>query len=191
MTPQPIAIGLSFTETRRLFAALAFAAERHRFHPRVTPGVAADPCLGHPIAVADALVSIGGITDAAVLCAAVLHDVLDTTETTPQQLLNRFGREVADVVLDVSADLSLAEPVRRRVQVGFASGLSGRARLVRLADMLCRLRRFASQPPAGPSRQQQTDEAQWAEQMVEALRGTNPGLEVAADAAILALRQAR
>ena len=181
--PDPLAIGLSFTETRRLFAVLAFAAERHRDFPRA--GEAADPCLSHPIAVADALVSIGGITDAAVLCAALLHDVLNRTDTPAALLLARFGRDIADVVLDVSDDPSLPEPVRRRVQIAYAPNLSGRAKLVRLAAMLCRLRALARQPAAG-----RATEAAWAAAMVAALSGSNAALENAADAAILALKAA-
>lgn len=176
--PTPLAIGLSFTETRRVFAALSFAAQRHRDAPR--PG--ADPCLAHPIAVADAIVSIGGVTDAVVLCAALLHDVVNNTETPPQLLMDRFGREIADVVLDISDDRSLPEVQRRRVQVAYAPNLSGRARLVRLADMLCRLRRLAAVPRA-----ERAAEVAWVAQMVAGLGGMNTALETAADAALLAL----
>lgn len=179
--PEPIAIGLSFTETRRLFAVLAFAAERRRDFP----ANGADSGLGRPIAVAEALVSIGGITDAVVLCAALLHDVLDHTDTPAPLLQSRFGREIADVVLDVSDDRSLAPEVRRRVQLANAANLSGRARLVRLADMLCRLRALALHPRA-----ERAAEAEWAQAMVARLSGSNAALETAAEAAISALREA-
>lgn len=176
--PTPLAIGLSFTETRRVFAALAFAAERRR--DALRPG--ADPSLAHPIAVAETIVSIGGVTDAVVLCAALLHDVINTTDTPPQLLLDRFGRDIADVVLDISDDTSLPEALRRRVQIAHAPNLSGRARLVRLADMLCRLRRLATLPRAD-----REVEAAWVAQMVGGLGGMNGALETAADAALLAL----
>lgn len=166
----PLAIGLSFTETRRLLAALAFAAERHRDAPR--PG-AGSPGLNHPIALAEALVSIGGITDPAVLCAAVLHDVIDRTETTPQQLLERFGREITDVVLDVTDDRNLDDTLRKRVQVATAPTLSSRAKLIRLADLLCTLEDSTAKPDLA-----------WTEAMVTALRGSNSGLETALDAAL-------
>ncbi len=166
----PLAIGLSFNETRRLFAALAFAAERHRDAPR--PGTS-DQGLSHSIALAEALVSIGGITDSALLCAAVLHDVIDKTDTTPQQLLERFGREIADVVLDVSNDRSLNDTMRKRVQVATAPTLSTRAKLVRLADLLCTLEDRAAKPDLA-----------WIEAMLTALRGSNAGLETAIDAAL-------
>jgi guanosine-3',5'-bis(diphosphate) 3'-pyrophosphohydrolase len=167
-----LAIGLSFTETRRLFAALAFAAERHRDHPR--PGAAGTPSLNHPIALADALISIGGVTDAVVLCAAILHDVIDETMTTPQQLLERFGREVADVVLDVTDDRSLDEAMRKRVRIACAPTLSARAKLVRLADLLCTLNGTGNRV---------ADRA-WTRDMLVGLRGCNTGLEAALDAAL-------
>jgi guanosine-3',5'-bis(diphosphate) 3'-pyrophosphohydrolase len=178
MSTTPLAIGLSFTETRRVFAALAFAAQRHRDAPR--PG--ADPCLAHPIAVAETIVSIGGVTDAVVLCAALLHDVINNTETPPQLLIDRFGREIADVVLDISDDMSLPEPQRRRVQIAYAPNLSGRARLVRLADMLCRLQSLAALPRA-----EREAETAFVAQMVGGLSGMNAALEAAADKALLAL----
>jgi guanosine-3',5'-bis(diphosphate) 3'-pyrophosphohydrolase len=179
--PTPLAIGLSYTETRRVFAALTFAAERRRDAPR--PG--ADPSLAHPIAVADTIVSIGGVTDVVVLGAALLHDTVNVTDTTPQLLIDRFGRDIADVVLDISDDMSLPEPLRRRVQIAYAPNLSGRARLVRLADMLCRLRRLAALPRA-----EREVEAAWVAQMVGGLSGMNASLEAAADAALLALHDA-
>jgi guanosine-3',5'-bis(diphosphate) 3'-pyrophosphohydrolase len=176
--PAPLAIGLSFTETRRVFAALAFAAQRHRDAPR--PG--ANESLAHPIAVAEAIVSVGGVTDAVVLCAALLHDIVNTTETPPQLLIDRFGRDIADVVLDISDDMSLPRALRHRVQIAYAPNLSGRARLVRLADMLCRLRRIAALPRA-----EREAEAAWVAQMVAGLGGVNAALEAAADSALRAL----
>jgi (p)ppGpp synthase/HD superfamily hydrolase len=68
-------VGLSFTETRKVFQALAFAAHKHRDQRRKNAD--ASPYINHPIALADILVNEGGITDHVVLCAAILHDTIE------------------------------------------------------------------------------------------------------------------
>jgi guanosine-3',5'-bis(diphosphate) 3'-pyrophosphohydrolase len=186
VTPQPPAIGLSFTETRRVFGALRFAADRHRDQPRKDTD--ASPSINHPIALAEALISIGGTTDPIVLCAALLHDVIEDTRTTREELLQRFGREVADVVLDVSDDKGLPKDVRKRLQIANAPNLSRRAKLIKLADLLCNLTDLATSPPADWSPERRNAHADWAEAVLAGLRGTNTGLEAAVDQALAALR---
>lgn len=186
MTYQTPAIGLSFTETRRVFAALRFAADRHRDQRRKDAG--ASPYINHPIALAEALISIGGTTDPVVLCAALLHDVIEDTKTTRQELLERFGREVTDVVLDVSDDKGLPKDVRKRLQIAHAPSLPRRAKLVKLADLLCNLTDLAGSPPADWPPERIAAYAEWAEAVLAGLRGTNPGLEAALDSALTALR---
>jgi guanosine-3',5'-bis(diphosphate) 3'-pyrophosphohydrolase len=184
--PNTPAIGLSFTETRKVFAALAFAADRHRDQRRKDAG--ASPYINHPIALAEALVSIGGVTDPVVLCAAILHDVIEDTETTPQELLERFGRDITDVVMEVTDDKSLPKDVRKQLQIAHARTISQPARLVKLADKLCNLKDLAATPPADWPPQRLTAYADWAEQVVAGLRGSNAALEAAVDAALVALR---
>ena len=72
--------------------ALAFAAHKHREQRR--KNVAASPYINHPIALADVLVHEGGITDIEVLCAAILHDTVEDTQTTPAELQEIFGPRV-------------------------------------------------------------------------------------------------
>ncbi len=63
-----------------LIKAVAFAAHKHRKQRR--KGADAAPYINHPIGVAHVLAFEGDVTDAAVLCAATLHDTLEDTETT-------------------------------------------------------------------------------------------------------------
>jgi guanosine-3',5'-bis(diphosphate) 3'-pyrophosphohydrolase len=184
--PEPIAIGLSFTETRRVFGALRFAADRHRDQRRKDAD--ASPYINHPIALAEALISIGGTTEAVVLCAALLHDVIEDTNTTREELLDRFGREVTDVVLDVTDDKGLPKDVRKRLQIANAPNLSRRAKLVKLADLLCNLNDLALSPPADWPPERRSGYADWAEAVLAGLRGANAGLETAVDRALAALR---
>ena len=76
--------GLSFTQTRKVFQALAFAARKHRDQRRKDEY--ASPYINHPIALAELLVNEGGITDHVVLCAAILHDTIEDTEATRAEI---------------------------------------------------------------------------------------------------------
>lgn len=69
--------------------AVDFAARKHRFQRRKDAD--ASPYINHPIAVANVLASEAAISDAITLCAALLHDTIEDTETTEAQLEEAFG----------------------------------------------------------------------------------------------------
>ena len=71
-------------ELALLLKALAFAAHKHRDQRRKDPE--ASPYINHPIARADVRVNEGGVADVEVLCAALLHDTVEDTATTPEEL---------------------------------------------------------------------------------------------------------
>src|SRR5512138_2638809 len=87
-------------ELALLLKALAFAAHKHRDQRRKDAD--ASPYINHPIALADVLVNEGGVTDVEVLCAALLHDTVEDTETTPEELEREFGREIAEIVIELT-----------------------------------------------------------------------------------------
>lgn len=167
--------------------ALAFAADKHRGQKR--KGVDASPYINHPIALADVLVNEGGVTDLTVLCAAILHDTVEDTQTTPQELAERFGEQVAGIVMEVTDDKSLDKAVRKRLQIEHAAHLSHEARLVKLADKICNLRDILSSPPAGWPAARKQEYFDWAAGVVAGMRGAHPGLEARFDA-VLARRDA-
>jgi guanosine-3',5'-bis(diphosphate) 3'-pyrophosphohydrolase len=175
-------IGLSFTETRKVFQALAFAAHKHRDQRR--KDVEASPYINHPIALADILVNEGGITDHVVLCAAILHDTIEDTETTYEELVSVFGRDIADVVAEVTDDKTLEPPVRKLLQIEHAAHASPRAKLVKLADKTCNLRDLTATPPSEWSGERRKAYFEWAAKVVAGVRGTNAALEAAFDRAI-------
>src|ERR1043166_35030 len=80
-------------ELALLLKALTFAARKHRDQRR--KDARASPYINHPIALADVLVNEAGGTDVEVLCAALLHDTIEDTETTPGELEREFGRDIA------------------------------------------------------------------------------------------------
>ena len=176
--------GMSFTETRKVFQALAFAAHKHRDQRRKNAD--ASPYINHPIALADILVNEGGITDHVVLCAAILHDTIEDTETTYDELVSVFGRDIADVVAEVTDDKTLDSAVRKQLQIEHASHASQRAKLVKLADKTCNLRDLATAPPPEWSPERRREYFAWASKVVAGVRGINPALETAFDKACLA-----
>jgi (p)ppGpp synthase/HD superfamily hydrolase len=75
-----------------------------------------------------------------VLIAAVLHDTIEDTETNEPELLRLFGKDVTDIVVEVTDDKSLPKAERKRLKVEHAAHISRRAKLVKLADKICNLR---------------------------------------------------
>jgi GTP diphosphokinase / guanosine-3',5'-bis(diphosphate) 3'-diphosphatase len=161
--------------------ALAFAAERHRNQRRKDP--AQTPYINHPIALVRVLVLEARILDPVVLCAALLHDTVEDTGTTPNEIEARFGLAVRDVVLEVTDDKRLPKAERKRRQVIHAAGASQPARLVKLADKICNLRDVAASPPVGWDLERQWAYFDWAREVVDQIRGTHPELEDLFDAA--------
>ena len=129
----------------KILAAIAFAADKHRNQRR--KDAAASPYINHPIALANVLVNEAGIVDERVLIAAILHDTVEDTETTAQELVRHFGQEIADIVLEVTDDKSLLKAERKQQQIDHAPTISRRAKLVKLADKICNLRDLANSPP--------------------------------------------
>jgi len=165
----------------RLISALAFAAHKHRDQRR--KDAVASPYINHPIALANVLANEAGIDDEAVLIAAVLHDTVEDTETSEEELIREFGREIASVVLEVTDDQLLSKADRKRLQVESAGTISRQAKLVKLADKICNLRDIATSPPAGWPVGRKREYFDWAKSVIDGLRGVHPVLETIFDEA--------
>jgi GTP diphosphokinase / guanosine-3',5'-bis(diphosphate) 3'-diphosphatase len=168
-------------ELALLLKALAFAAHKHRDQRR--KDAEASPYINHPIALADVLVNEGGVRDVEVLCAALLHDTVEDTATTPQELEEIFGPRIARIVAEVTDDKTLPKSERKRLQVEHAAALSPEAKLVKLADKICNLRDVAERPPASWDLARRREYFDWAKRVVDGLRGAHAQLEAAFDAA--------
>src|ERR1051326_7161673 len=106
-------------ELALLLKALTFAARKHRDQRRKY--ARASPYINHPIALADVLVNEAGVTDVEVLCAALLHDTIEDTETTPGELDREFGRDIADIVAELTDNKMLRKRTRKRMQIAHAA----------------------------------------------------------------------
>jgi guanosine-3',5'-bis(diphosphate) 3'-pyrophosphohydrolase len=163
--------------------ALQFAAYQHRDQRR--KGSSRGPYINHPLAVVDILWQTGGVRDTTTLVAAVLHDTIEDTGATPEevgmQVRKQFGDEVLALVLEVTDDKSLPKSERKRLQVVNAPHKSPRARQIKLADKISNVQEIAHDPPADWSFERRREYLEWTKQVIDGLRGQNPALEARYD----------
>jgi guanosine-3',5'-bis(diphosphate) 3'-pyrophosphohydrolase len=165
-----------------LLRAASFAADRHRDQRR--KDARATPYINHPLGVAAALADEGGVRDARVLAAALLHDTLEDTETTPDELRVLFGDTITGIVQELSDDKALPKAERKRLQIEHAATASPSAKLVKLGDKICNLRDILADPPADWPLERRREYFDWAAKVVAGCRGTNEFLEAAFDRAM-------
>jgi guanosine-3',5'-bis(diphosphate) 3'-pyrophosphohydrolase len=166
------------SELNLLFRAITFATRKH--HGQSRNDEKETPYIFHPLGLADVLVNVGKITDTNIICAALLHDTVEDTETTPEELTEIFGAEISDIVMEVTDDKSLDKDVRKQAQIDHAKHLSKQARAVKLADKICNLGDVVDSPPdwSLERRQQYFD---WAKNVIDGLRGEWNELEAEFD----------
>ncbi|MBF0282878.1 MAG: HD domain-containing protein [Magnetococcales bacterium] len=155
--------------------AVSFAAVKHQGQRRKSAGDV--PYINHPVAVAETVRNVGGVEALEVILAALLHDTLEDTATTPEELQASFGPAVLALVREVSDDKSLPKGERKRLQIVHAPHKSWGARAVKLADMSCNIGDMIQSPPVGWSMERQREYLEWCAQVLDGLRGDHPRLE--------------
>ena len=162
-----------------IIKAAHFASLKHKTQRRKDS--AKTPYINHPIALANVLAVECGIDDVEVICAALLHDTIEDTETTEEELTKTFGEKIASIVLEVTDDKTLDKLERKEAQVNHAPHISDQAKLVKLADKISNLRDISSSPPLGWSVERKQEYFDWAARVIDGLRGVNPRLEALFD----------
>jgi len=170
-----------------LLRALHFAASKHRDQRR--KGAEASPYINHPIEVAELLARVGGVTDIVTLQAAILHDTLEDTQTTPEELEATFGLDVRQVVEEITDNTQLSKAERKRLEIAHAPHLSVRAKLAKLADKISNVRSIIETPPAEWSLGRKREYFDWSERVVAGCRGSNAALERLYDETVAAGRR--
>jgi guanosine-3',5'-bis(diphosphate) 3'-pyrophosphohydrolase len=161
--------------TGKLLKAIHFSADKHRDQRR--KDTRQSPYINHPIELAETLWEIGGVREDVPLIAAILHDTIEDTETTPDEIRALFGEEILSVVLEVTDDKSLPSQKRKQLQIEHAPHISRAAKLVKLADKICNLNDLIHSPPRMWTLGRRQEYLLWTEQVVAGLRGTNTALE--------------
>ena len=166
-------------EFDQLMDTIIFAANKHQ--DQVRKDADHSPYITHPLAVAKTIAKIGEVRDTLVYKAAILHDTIEDTNTTEEEIRQHFGEKVLQIVLEVTDDKSLEKLERKRRQVIHAPSLSYPARIVKLADKITNCLDILQSPPEGWTLQRRRDYIQWGADVIAQIRGTNPGLEAAFD----------
>lgn len=127
--------------------------------------------------VAHILTHEGSVNDLAVIQAALLHDTIEDTETTLEEITLNFGEKVAFIVKECTDDKTLPKSKRKELQILHASSSSHEAKLVKLADKLYNLRDLDKEIPIGWTNERVREYFEWAFKVVEGLKGTNEIIE--------------
>ncbi len=130
----------------KITAAAIFAAQKHGDQKRKT----GQPYLTHPIAVAEILMQIG--MDADTVSAGLLHDTIEDTSATEEEISEIFGREVGEMVQAVTKisritnekSIQEAETIKKMF---FAMSKDLRVILIKLADKLHNMRTISGLSP--------------------------------------------
>jgi len=159
-----------------LFArALDFAARKHAHQRR--KGELAEPYINHLAEVARLLAAATQGRDAIVTVAGMLHDTLEDTATSYDELAAEFGNEIAALVREVSDDTTKTRAERKRLQILHAAKSSKRAKMIKLADKTSNLHSIVNSPPRGWDLARKKEYFDWARRVVEGCRGVSLYLE--------------
>lgn len=167
--------GFTFDDIAVILAALKFSAQKHRDQRR--KDAVQTPYINHPIEVADLLWRVGKVHDLRALVAALLHDIIEDTETSPGEIERLFGGEVLSLVLEVSDDKRLPKAIRKSLQIRHAPNLSLHAKAIKLADKICNTLDITHSPPHDWAVERRLEYLDWTEKVVAGLRGGNAALE--------------
>ncbi|KAK5645683.1 hypothetical protein RI129_004147 [Pyrocoelia pectoralis] len=165
----------SSNTVEKLIKCINFAAIKHKDQRRLDPENT--PYINHPIGVAYILTEEAKVTDIDVIQAAILHDTVEDTKTTFEEIETHFGSKVCSIVAEVTDDKTLPKETRKALQIEHAPTSSREAKLVKLADKLYNLRDLERAVP----RKWTVDRVQqyfcWSKKVVDGLRGTNKCME--------------
>lgn len=161
------------SELSLVLRAARFAAHHHQDQRR--KGHRQRPYLNHCIEVAELLANVGGVSDPILLAGALLHDVIEDTSATTEDVRAAFGDEVLALVLEVTDDKALPKAERKRLQVERAPHKSERARLLKLADKISNLRDLVEDSPEWPV-ERCVEYVTWARAVVAPMRDASPPL---------------
>jgi (p)ppGpp synthase/HD superfamily hydrolase len=151
--------------------------------------IAQEPYINHLLEVASLVTEATGGTDPNVVIAALLHDAVEDQGVSFETIVREYGKQVADIVMEVTDDKTLPKNERKRKQVEAAPKKSREAKLIKLADKTSNLRAIASSPAADWSVERRLEYVDWAKSVVAGLRGNSPWLEQQFDEAAIAAEQ--
>jgi (p)ppGpp synthase/HD superfamily hydrolase len=155
--------------------AADIAARWHLYQKR--QGSVKEPYINHLLEVASLVAQATGGSDPQLVIAALLHDAIEDKDVSNEMIVREFGKQVGDIVLEVTDDKTLSKAERNQGQIELAPNKSREAKLIKLANKIRNLRSIASSPAVGWSVARRLEYIEWANSVVAGLRGTSPWLE--------------
>jgi (p)ppGpp synthase/HD superfamily hydrolase len=171
---------------RLVSEAAALAAQRHNGMAR--KGRGNQPYINHLAEVATLLAAATDGADAELVAAGWLHDTIEDTETTAEELARKFTGRVARLVVEVTDDMTLPKSERRRRQIVDAPHKSPDAKLIKIADKISNIRARIFPEPTPDQRDDLSDYTAWAVEVVAGCRGGNAFLDDLFDDAVAQAR---
>ena len=165
----------NFMKDALVLKAAQFAAKKHTGQTRNDRDKS--PYIDHPKSVARIISEVGGIDDPQILAAALLHDTLEDTETTSEELKSAFGKRVCRLVEEVSDNKNLPKEVRKQRQIEHAAMISADAVLIKLGDKISNVKDVTDTPPADWSLERRKEYLDWAEAVIDNCSNVNTALE--------------
>lgn len=130
----------------RFIDSVRYAALKHAKQRRKAANAKVVPYIVHPLEAAQILAEVG-ITDEDILIAAVLHDTLEDTDATEDDLRFKYGERVLSIVQEVTDDKELSKAKRKELQISQAAKKSYAAKLVKAADKTSNMKDCVRNPP--------------------------------------------
>ena len=158
-----------------ILKAARFAAHKHRNQRRKDEEKT--PYINHPISVAKIISEIGNVEDPEVLSAALLHDTLEDTKTTPEELIDNFGERVCRLVQEVTDDKTLPMLERKQRQIDYANEISRDAAIIKLGDKIANVTDITNTPPTDWDSNRRLEYFEWAERVINNCPKVNTSLE--------------
>ena len=171
---------------RLVSEAAELAAHRHKGMAR--KGRGNEPYINHLAEVANLLATATNGADAELVAAGWMHDTIEDTDTTREELAQKFSERIASLVVECTDDMSQSKAERRQKQIEDAPHKSPGAKLIKIADKISNIGARIQTDPSNEERDELADYTGWAEQVVAGCRGDNPWLDTKFDDAVKAAR---
>ena len=131
-----------------LLRAIVFAARKHANQRR--KNATETPYINHPIRVAQIAATLGRSSgNLELLQACVLHDTVEDTDATFEELEKHFGPVVRSLVQEHTDDKTLPRAEQRKLQVANAPGCSDAAKILILSDKIANVEDIVSPDGSG------------------------------------------
>ena len=158
---------LNEADIEKIERAVSYAAEKHakqfRNNGRSTPYIV------HPLGVAEYVMRIGDVYDVDIIIGALLHDVMDETTASYEEIGAYFGMDVVQYVQEMTPDPSLSAKEQQKQQIIQAQHQSKGATVIKLADKLHNMHTLMKDPSKGWTQDRLDHHFQWVQAVVNNL----------------------